>query len=97
MDQKQPFFSVIVPTYDRPGKLAGCLQALSLLDYPSNCFEVTVVDDGSKTPPEAVVRNFCDQINITLLTRPWCTTRTLSLFSVSADNTSTMAGGFPLS
>jgi GT2 family glycosyltransferase len=31
---------------------------------------VIVVDDGSKTPPEAVVRNFCDQINITLLTRP---------------------------
>ena len=42
-----PTFSIIVPTYNRPGPLADCLSALARLDYPRECFEVTVVDDGS--------------------------------------------------
>ena len=41
-----PFFSVIVPTYRRPERLAACLRALAGLDYPRERFEVIVVDDG---------------------------------------------------
>jgi glycosyltransferase involved in cell wall biosynthesis len=70
MEQKQPFFSIIIPTYGRPNQLEVCLNSLSRVDYPSNCFEVIVVDDGSETPPEAVVANFRDQISITLLIQP---------------------------
>lgn len=40
MEQKQPFFSVIIPTYNRPQQLANCLKALSRIDYPRDCFEV---------------------------------------------------------
>jgi glycosyltransferase involved in cell wall biosynthesis len=40
-------FSIIVPTYNRPGALANCLSALARLDYPKERFEVIVVDDGS--------------------------------------------------
>jgi glycosyltransferase involved in cell wall biosynthesis len=40
-------FSIIVPTYNRPGALASCLDALAGLDYPHECFEAIVVDDGS--------------------------------------------------
>ncbi len=42
-----PFFSVIVPTYDRPRQLTACLRSLTALDYPRDRFEVIVVDDGS--------------------------------------------------
>ncbi len=63
-------FSIIVPTYGRPGQLATCLQFLACLDYPLDRFEVIVVDDGSQRPPESVVLAFRDQFNVTLLTQP---------------------------
>jgi GT2 family glycosyltransferase len=64
---QQPFFSIIIPTYNRPQQLARCLQALARQDYPHNCFEVIVVDDGSKTP--LCVDNFQNRLDITLLTQ----------------------------
>ena len=63
----QPFFSIVVPTYNRPERLASCLNAIALLDYPQDCFEVIVVDDGSKTPLDDVVAPLKDKINVTLL------------------------------
>ena len=70
MDQKLPFISIIVPTYDRPRQLATCLESLSCLDYPRDRFEVIVVDDGSPMPPEDVVDSFHDRLDVTLLTHP---------------------------
>jgi glycosyltransferase involved in cell wall biosynthesis len=70
MEDKQPFFSIIVPTFNRPGQLTACLQALTRLDYPRAHFEVIVVDDGSERPIEAAVSSFCNQLNITLITQP---------------------------
>jgi GT2 family glycosyltransferase len=67
MRQERPFFSIVIPTYARPRQLATCLQSLACLDYPRDRFEVVVVDDGSETPPEAVVASFCDQLDVTLL------------------------------
>jgi glycosyltransferase involved in cell wall biosynthesis len=67
--QEQPFFSIVIPTYDRPRQLAACLQSLSRLNYPRDRFEVIVVDDGSETPPEAVVASFCDHLDLMLLTQ----------------------------
>ncbi|MSS71915.1 MAG: glycosyltransferase [Candidatus Latescibacteria bacterium] len=66
----QPFFSIIVPTHARPRQLAVCLDALTGLVYPRDRFEVIVVDDGSRTPPEEVVAPFRDRLNLTLLTQP---------------------------
>ena len=51
----KPFFSVVIPTYNRPERLANCLEAISQLDYPRDRFEVIVVDDGSKIPLDSVV------------------------------------------
>lgn len=45
-----PFFSIIVPTFDRPQALMACVQALKQLDYPRDRFEVIIVDDGSPIP-----------------------------------------------
>ncbi len=64
---KQPFFSIIIPTYNRPERLENCLNAIAKLDYPGDRFEVIVVDDGSKTPLDEVVAPLQNQIQIKLL------------------------------
>ena len=45
-------FSIIIPTFNRPGGLHRCLASLAALHYPRDRFEVIIVDDGS-TPPAA--------------------------------------------
>jgi glycosyltransferase involved in cell wall biosynthesis len=69
MGEEQPFFSIIVPTFNRPGQLTTCLQALTRLDYPRDRFEVIVVDDGSESPAEAVISSLCNRLDITLITQ----------------------------
>ena len=44
--------SVIVPYYEAPRELARTLAALESQTYPRGMFEVVIVDDGSRTPPE---------------------------------------------
>lgn len=68
--QERPVFSIIIPTYNRPKQLVACLQAFTRLDYPRDRFEVIVVDDGSKTPPEAVVAAFRARLQVTLILQP---------------------------
>src|SRR5262245_60503957 len=70
MIQKQPVFSIVIPTYERPRQLAACLQTLARLDYERERFEVIVVDDGGKTPLVNVIAPFHDRLYLTLLTRP---------------------------
>ncbi len=62
-----PFFSVVVPTYNRPERLTSCLAALAEQDYPRDRIEVVVVDDGSATPTDEVVRPFEARLAVTLL------------------------------
>jgi len=63
----QPYCSVIVPTYRRPAKLTECLAALACLDYPRDCFEVIVVNDGGNSPLAPLINAFVDRLDITLL------------------------------
>jgi glycosyltransferase involved in cell wall biosynthesis len=58
MNDNHPFFSIIVPTFERPAQLSLCLQALTRLDYPRDRYEVVVVDDGSANPPDDIVNEF---------------------------------------
>jgi glycosyltransferase involved in cell wall biosynthesis len=57
-----PFFSIIIPTYSRPEQLAACLEAIARIDYPSERFEVIVVDDGSHSSLDYVVASFGSRI-----------------------------------
>ena len=50
-----PYISVIIPTYNRPTMLAGCLRALVAQEYPADRFEVIVVNDGGTESPDQVV------------------------------------------
>ncbi len=69
MSSNKPYFSIIIPTYNRPGQLQECLQAISCLDYPRDCHEVIVVDDGGKTSLESVISRFYEEFNFTLITQ----------------------------
>lgn len=62
-------FSVVITTYNRPGPLASCLEALSRLDYPKDAFEVIVVDDGGRQPLDAVVQPFRELLGVQLIRR----------------------------
>lgn len=69
MVQEPPCFSIIIPTYKRPQRLAVCLQALARLNYPRDRFEVIAVDDGSESPPEQVVNSYRGRLDVKLLSQ----------------------------
>ncbi|MBF0253108.1 MAG: glycosyltransferase [Candidatus Omnitrophica bacterium] len=55
---KQPFFSVIVPVYNRERFIDKCLQ--SILDQTFDDFEIIVVDDGSSDNTKSIITTFND-------------------------------------
>jgi len=63
-----PTFSVIIPTYERPTRLSSCLAALSDLDYPRECFEVIVVNDGG-CPIDEAIAPFLGRMNVAHVTQ----------------------------
>jgi GT2 family glycosyltransferase len=67
MNQDSPFFSVIIPTYERPAQLARCLRALACQDYPLERFEIVVVDDGSADSPRQILDQFRESLDLELL------------------------------
>ncbi|MBW2172163.1 MAG: glycosyltransferase [Deltaproteobacteria bacterium] len=69
MRRETPFFSIIVPTYNRPAQLGLCLTYLSRLEYEPDRFEVIVVDDGSKMSLDAVIARFRGKLDVTLFTQ----------------------------
>ncbi len=62
-----PFFSVIIPTYNRPRQLGECLKALHKLDYSRSQFEVIVVDDGSSVDLLPIVAASASDLDVRLL------------------------------
>ena len=50
----QPKVSVIIPTYNRKDSLRETLNSLAQQTYPSDCFEVIIVDDGSTDGTAAI-------------------------------------------
>lgn len=54
MNNQLPFFSIIIPTYNRAQLITGSINSAIAQDYPN--FEIIVVDDGSTDNTEEVVR-----------------------------------------
>jgi glycosyltransferase involved in cell wall biosynthesis len=58
MTARVPFFSVIIPVFNRAEALRAAIG--SVLEQSCQDFEIVVVDDGSADDPRAVAESFCD-------------------------------------
>ena len=56
------FVSIVVPTRNRAALLRDCLESLIAQEYPRECFEVIVVDDGSMDETTEVAGFFSERI-----------------------------------
>ncbi len=54
----RPYFSVVIPTYNRVGRLRHVIAALEQLAYPLDAYEVIVVSDGSTDGTDAYLDTF---------------------------------------
>lgn len=63
-------FTVVVPTWNRPAELAGCVEALAALEFPRDRYEVVVVDDGGTSDLDAALQGAAGRVAMTLLTQP---------------------------
>jgi glycosyltransferase involved in cell wall biosynthesis len=63
-----PRFSIVVPTYERPGRLSACIEGIAHLDYPRDSFELIVVDDGESAGPTGAREHA--GLSFTLLRQP---------------------------
>ena len=55
-----PFVSIIIPTYNRAKTLEKTIESLLLQTYPSQRYEIVVVDNNSKDSTRKVVEKFMD-------------------------------------
>jgi glycosyltransferase involved in cell wall biosynthesis len=67
MTRPDPCFSVVVPTYNRPQRLALLLESLAAVRYLAGRWELIVVDDGGHAPLEALVAKYRERFPITLI------------------------------
>ena len=56
MNSKRPLVSVIIPHLNQPDGLDACLGSLDLQTLERSAFEAIVVDNGSTSLPEAVIK-----------------------------------------
>lgn len=65
------FFSLLIPAHNEESVLGETLETVLNLDYPSELFEVVVINDGSADQTERVARRFQKKYsNLKVLTIP---------------------------
>ncbi len=62
MEKGKPYFSIIVPVYNRINEINDLLE--SLTHQTDSDFEIIIIEDGSTEKCEITARNFSDRINI---------------------------------
>jgi GT2 family glycosyltransferase len=58
MDTEHPYVSVIVPAYNEAERIGDCIEALLNLDYPSDRYEVIVVNNHSTDHTAAIIDRY---------------------------------------
>lgn len=57
------YFSIIIPVYNRPDEIKELLDSLLLSTY-KNTFEIVIIEDGSTTTCEEVVKQYINRLAI---------------------------------
>jgi glycosyltransferase involved in cell wall biosynthesis len=52
--------SVVIPVYNSGAVISGCLQSLSCSDFPTDNYEIIVVDDGSSDDTYSIARKLSE-------------------------------------
>jgi glycosyltransferase involved in cell wall biosynthesis len=65
-----PYFSVVVPTYNRLRRLRHVIAALEQQVYPSEAYEVIVISDGSTDGTDAYLEAFQSTMRLQWLSQP---------------------------
>ncbi|MBR9706005.1 glycosyltransferase [Candidatus Pacearchaeota archaeon] len=60
---KNPFISVVIPTYNRKDLVTHTIDSLISQNYPTDKYEVIVIDDGSKDETEKVVDGYRERVD----------------------------------
>jgi len=60
-------FSVVVPTFNRPAAVDRLLAALADQDYPTDRFEVVLVDDGGARPFMGLEQQYAGRLNLRVI------------------------------
>jgi biofilm PGA synthesis N-glycosyltransferase PgaC len=55
----QPFFSILVPTFNEEAVIEKRIQNLRDLRYPKDKYEILVIDSGSSDATKAIVQRLC--------------------------------------
>jgi len=55
----QPFFSILVPTYNEEAVIEKRIQNLRALRYPKDKYEILVIDSGSSDATKRIVQRLC--------------------------------------
>jgi glycosyltransferase involved in cell wall biosynthesis len=58
------FFSVVVPTFNRLGRLRDVIAALEQQTYPKDSYEVIVVSDGSTDGTDEYLKAYCGAVQL---------------------------------
>ena len=59
-----PFVSILIDTYNHERFIAHAISSVLAQDYPADCREIVVVDDGSTDKTLEILRNFGEQVRI---------------------------------
>ena len=65
----RPYFSVVVPTYNRLGRLRHVIAAFERQAYPSDAYEVIVISDGSTDGTDAYLETLRSTMQLRWLTQ----------------------------
>jgi cellulose synthase/poly-beta-1,6-N-acetylglucosamine synthase-like glycosyltransferase len=59
----KPYISVVVAARNEEKDIESCLQSLLKQTYPTNSYEIIIVDDGSTDKTASIVKSFSERFN----------------------------------
>jgi biofilm PGA synthesis N-glycosyltransferase PgaC len=59
-----PFVSIIIPVYNSSGTLEACLRSIAAQDYPLECIEILLVNNGSRDRSHKIFSQLQSELNL---------------------------------